>query len=180
MENLTDYNSFWTERLSGRISKYEAIKYAQMLHNDEDSIDHLCKLVCGNKSERVSMNGAWVLSHIGRQDAETYMPKYRDMFIDFVMSSDIKIRRGLILAILLNMPDQEEPRTDFLDYCMNEFLNSGQSDSSRSSMIKVAARICNTYPELTSELHERLSILPTGVSPCIANVKQKVLSGKKV
>ena len=169
-------DSEWIERLSGRISKSEVMRYAQSLHNDEAGIGELCTLVCGTSHRRVAMNGAWILSHLAESDNVTYMPKYRDMLMNFAMKDGIAVRRGLIITILLNIPEMENPRTDYLDYCMDGFLSSKHSDSSRAAMIKAAARICKMFPELLAELLYRLSLLPQGLPPSIECVRRKIIS----
>lgn len=169
-------DSVWIDRLSGRISKSEVMRYAQDLHNDESGIGELCTLVCGTSHRRVAMNGAWILSHLAESDNVTYMPKYRDMLMDFAMKDGIAVRRGLIITILLNIPELENPRTDYLDYCMDGFLSSKHSDSSRAAMIKAAARICKMFPELLAELLYRLSLLPQGLPPSIECVRRKIIS----
>ena len=123
-----------------------------------------------------AMNAAWTLSWLSKPDKITYLSCHHHALIDFAMRDDIKCRRGLILAILLDMPDAEEPRTDFLDYCLNEFANEQQHDSCRSSMIKMAARMCAPYQELREELRQRLEILPPGLPPSISSAKRKALS----
>ena len=50
-----------------------------------------------------------------------------------------------------------------------------ESDSSRSVMIKLAARMCKSYPDLCKELMLYLSLLPQGVSPGIAVAKRNAL-----
>lgn len=169
-------DSVWTERLSGRISKGEVLHYAQSLHNDEAGIGELCALVCGTSHKKVAMNGAWIIFHLAQSDNAAYMPEYRDMLMDFAMRDNIAVRRGLIITILLNIPEMENPRTDYLDYCMNGFLSSVHSDSSRAAMIKAAARICEKFPELQAELLYRLSLLPPGLPPSIECVRRKVIS----
>ena len=50
-----------------------------------------------------------------------------------------------------------------------------ESDSSRSMMIKFAARMCKPYPELSQELILCLEMIPQDISPSIAAAKRNAL-----
>ena len=166
----------WLQRLTGRLSKHDIQALAHELSGDKAGIEEVLGIVFRQEDAHTAMNAAWTLSWLSKPDKITYLSCHHHALIDFAMREDIKCRRGLILAILLDMPDAEEPRTDFLDYCLNEFANEQQHDSCRSSMIKMAVRMCAPYQELQEELCQRLEILPPGLPPSISCAKRKALS----
>ena len=84
-------------------------------------------------------------------------------------------RRGLILAILSDLPIAGEPNSDLLDFCLKHITDTKEYVSARSSMIKLAARMCKPYPELCTELTLCLDMIPQGISPSIASAKRKAL-----
>jgi hypothetical protein len=162
------------KQLTGRLSKVQIIYLANRLHQDEKGILEVLEIVLQQADGHTAMNAAWLLSHLQKDDKVAYLCPQRDVLTDFAMRKDIKMRRGLILSTLLDLPDAE-PRVDFLDYCMEEFANEQQSDSCRSTMIKLAQRQCAPYPELQEELRQRLLLLPPGLPPSISSARRKAL-----
>jgi len=165
----------WQKRLTGRLSKLQVMSIAHDLQQDNEGIREVLRIVLQQEDAHTAMNAAWVLQHLSKEDKAHSLPEHRNTLIDFSMRKNIKIRRGLILSVLLDMPDADEPRVDFLDYCMEEFANEQQNDSCRSTMIKLALRMCAPYPELKEELRQGLLLLPPGLPPSIASAKRKVL-----
>lgn len=67
-----------------------------------------------------------------------------------------------MLSILADLPVGDEPNAELLDYCLAHITDMKESDSTRSAMIKLAARMCMPYPELCRELRESLEMMPAG------------------
>lgn len=167
--------SLWQERLTGRLSKLQIMTASHNLQQDKEGIREVLHIVLQQEDAHTAMNAAWVLMHLSKEAKALFLCEHREAMIDFSMQKNIKIRRGLILSVLLDIPDADEPRVDFLDYCMEEFANEQQNDSCRSTMIKLALRMCAPYPELKEELRQRLLLLPPGLPPSISSAKKKVL-----
>lgn len=167
--------SLWQKRLTGRLSKLQIMVLSHNLQQDKEGIRDVLHIVLQQEDAHTAMNAAWTLLHLSKEDKALFLPEYRDPIIDFSMRKDIKIRRGLTLSVLLDMPDADEPRVDFLDYCMEELANEQQNDSCRSTMIKLSLRMCAPYPELKEELRQRLLLLPPGLPPSISSAKRNVL-----
>lgn len=145
--------------LGNRLSKVEVVSYAREIHNDEYGISCLCNTMLTSEEERVSYNAAWILFHLSKEDKAIYLTAFYDRIADMAMSSNLNIRRGLILSIIADMPVGENFRTDLLDFCLEKMLDKKECDSTRSVMIKLAAKICKAYPELINELKVNLEYL---------------------
>lgn len=123
---------------------------------------------------RVAYNAAWVLSHLSREDKRIYLLPHYGELVDMATSAELCFRRGLMLAILADLP-ANEPKGELLDYCLTHLADSKESDSSRAAMIKLTARMCKPYPELCEELALCLDMMPQDSSPSIAAAKRKAL-----
>lgn len=110
-----------------------------------------------------------------KEDKALYLlPQYTEL-VRIATSSDLCVNRALVLSILFELPASHEPDSDLLDFCLTHLSDMKESDSSRSVMIKLAARMCKSYPDLCKELMLYLSLLPQGVSPGIAAAKRNAL-----
>lgn len=166
----------WSSRLIGRLSKAQVVALAQDLHHDEHGISEVYGMMLQSDDARLATNAAWVLAHLSAADRTLYLFPYYDELVDLAISPSLIIRRGLVFAILLALPDKEELRADLLDFCLNRMADGKLEDSTRSYMIKLAARLCRPYPELIDELALCLQVLPLeGLSPSIACARRKAL-----
>lgn len=158
-----------------RLSKAQVMAIANRLHHDEGGIESMLTLMKqADNNSRVAYNAAWVLSHLSKEDKKiSLLPHYEEL-VDMAMSTGLCFRRGLVLAILVDMP-VSEPSGRLLDYCLVRLADSRESVSARAAMIKLAARMCKPYPELREELALCLDMMPQDASPSIAAAKRNAL-----
>ena len=160
--------------LDVRLSKAQVKTIADNLRHDECGIEAMFTLMKQADNPRVAYNAAWVLSHLSKEDKRIYLLPHYGELVDRATSAGLSIRRGLILAILADLPTNE-PNGKLLDFCLTHLTDSKESDGSRSAMIKLAARICKPYPELSKELMLCLDMMPQDSSPSIAAAKKNAL-----
>ena len=157
-----------------RLSKAQVMAMAGNLHHDERGIEAMFTTMKQAGNPRVAYNAAWVLSHLSREDKRIYLLPHYGELVDMATSAELCFRRGLMLAILADLP-ANEPNGELLDYCLTHLADSKESDSSRAAIIKLAARICKPYPELCEELALCLDMMPQDSSPSIAAAKRNAL-----
>ena len=159
-----------------RLSKAQVMAIAHNLHHDECGIEAMftamkqAAMFTAMKqadNPRVAYNAAWVLSHLSKEDKRIYLLPHYEELIDMATSAELCFRRGLILAILADLPTNE-PNGKLLDFCLTRMDDTKESDGSRSAMIKLAARMCKPYPDLCKELTLCLDMMPQDSSPSIA------------
>lgn len=175
MFNEQDLNN----KLKGRLSKTEVLYYAADLHNDEDGISRLCDIMLNEEGRHSVCNAAWILSHLSKEDKKLYLTPFYNDIVDKAMLPELNIRRGLLLSIITDMPITEDFRTDLFDFCLNGMCDRKESDSSRSVMIKLAAKVCKHFPELKNELIAYLEYLSEETKPSIASATRNALKELK-
>ena len=158
---------FMKPSLAFRLSKAQVMAIANNLHHDECGIEAMFTAMKQADNPRVAYNAAWVLSHLSKEDKRIYL-------LPLATSAELCFRRGLILAILADLPTNE-PNGKLLDFCLMHLTDPKESDGSRSVMIKLAARMCEPYPELCKELALCLDVMPQDSSPSIAAAKRNAL-----
>ena len=146
--------------------------------NNGEAITTLCRLVLDAAAEaRKAKNAARVLTHLSPADKQEFVLPFCDAFTDKILSGTLPFRPGLLLSLLYDLaPETTMQRADLLDFCLHGITDGAQHDSSRSLMIKIAARMARPYPELLAELHETLLLLPPGLPPSIEYAKRKVMN----
>lgn len=148
---------------------------ANRLRHDECGIESILTLMKqADNNSRVAYNAAWVLSHLSKEDKRIYLLPHYDELVDMAISAELCFRRGLLLSVLADLP-VNEPDGKLLDYCLVHLADSKESDSTRSVMIKLAARMCKPYPDLCTELALCLDSMPQDSSPSIAAAKRNAL-----
>ena len=164
----------FTHPLDIRLSKAQVMAIAGNLHHDECGIEAMLTAMKQADNPRVAYHAAWVLSHLSKEDKRIYLFPHYEELVDMATSAELCFRRGLMLAILTDMP-MDEPDGKLLDFCLTHLNDTKESDGSRSAMIKLAARMCKPYPELCKELTLCLDMMPQDSSPSIAAAKRNAL-----
>ena len=165
----------WMKWLEGRMSMVNVRKVVEATAHDGEAISALCRLVLDKTTEaRRAMYAAWVLTHLSPADKLQFVAPYSHAFIDKILSGTLPIRPGLLLSLLYDLaPSTTLERADLFDYCLQGITDGTHHDSCRSIMIKLAAQMDRPYPELLTELHETLQLLPPGLPPSIECAKKK-------
>ena len=90
-----------------RLSKTQVMALAANLHHDECGIEVMFAYMQQADSPRMAYNAAWVLSHLSKEDKQLYLLPWYEELVDIATSSMLCFRRGLILAILADIPMNE-------------------------------------------------------------------------
>ena len=160
--------------LDTRLSKTQVRAIADSLHNDECGIAAMLGQMKQTDNPQVAYNAAWVLCHLSKDDKKIYLlPHYKEL-ADLATSAGLCFRRGLILAILADLPT-DEPNGKLLDFCLTHLAVPTENNSTRSVMIKLAAKMCKPYPELCEELMLCLDMIPQDSCPSVASAKRNAL-----
>ena len=160
--------------LDNRLSKAQVMALAGNLRHDECGIEAMFTQMKQTNNAQVANNVAWVLSHLSKEDKEIYLLPHYVELVDMATSTKLHIRRGLVLSIFADLPINEL-NGKLLNYCLMHLADHKESNSSRSMMIKLAARMCKPYPELCQELMLCLDMIPQDISPSIAAAKRNAL-----
>ena len=160
--------------LDSRLSKSQVMALAGNLRHDECGIEAMFTQMKQAANPQVANNAAWVLSHLSKEDKGIYLLPHYGELVDMATSTKLYIRRGLVLSILSDLPINGL-NGKLLDYCLMHLADYKESNSSRSMMIKLAARMCKPYPELCQELMLCLDMIPQDISPSIAAAKRNAL-----
>lgn len=166
----------WVERLDERWSKAQIQATARELNHDELGISQVYGILLQpDATQRAKSNAAWLLAHLSAESKQIYLsPKY-DGLAGLAITPQLTIRRGLILAILLDLTTPDELPSGLFDFCLQHIADKAENDSTRAYMIHLLVELGEPYPELLEELALHLEILPCSLSASIVSAKRQAL-----
>lgn len=163
------------EHLHDKLFKWQVMALSRELHHDETGIRKVCQLMLSAEDSRTASNAAWILYYLQAEDKRLYVSPFYDEIVDRAMAPNLKIRRGLVLSLLLDLVTDRNFRTDLFDFCLAHITDKRETDSSRSMMINLAARMCRLVPELANELKVCLDMLEYEMTPSIVAARRNAL-----
>ena len=100
-------------------------------------------------------------------------------FIDQAMQTENSSVRRLSLNIIERLElNEEDLRTDFLDFCFEHMIDVEEYPGIQSVCMKLAFRMCKFYPELMDELKRTLEAMEIDYyKPAVKGVRNRILSG---
>lgn len=147
-------------QLVGRIHVEDVRRIVDCMTNDDgDVIMKVLYHLLSDTDRRVANNAAWVLS-CSDGKVMRFLLRYQNQLIDLLIGTKDKSFARILFSILRRQTFEKiNLRTDFLDFCLNEIVNSNQAIAIRAHAIYVSYSLCKAYPELLNELFMMLQML---------------------
>ena len=168
-------------QLVGRIHTEDVRRIVDYMIND-DCVVIVKALYCllSDTDRRVANNAAWVLS-CSDGKVMRHLLRYQNQLIDLLIGTKDKSFSRMLFSILRRQTfEKSNLRTDFLDFCLNEIVNSNQAIAIRAHAIYVSYSLCKAYPELLNELFMTLQMLESEtLSPGLRHARNTIMSAIK-
>ena len=168
-------------QLVGRIHTEDVRRIVDYMIND-DCVVIVKALYCllSDTDRRVANNAAWVLS-CSDGKVMRHLLRYQNQLIDLLIGTKDKSFSRILFSILRRQTfEKSNLRTDFLDFCLNEIVNSNQAIAIRAHAIYVSYSLCKAYPELLNELFMTLQMLDSeSLSPGLRHARNTIMSAIK-
>ena len=129
--------------------------------------------------ERVARNAFWVLTKATDQELSQLQGMLNEL-IDLALKTGHSAVRRLSLNIIERLKMEEDDlRTDFLDFCLEHMADADELPGIQSISMKLAYRMCKFYPELMDEFKVTLESMETEYyKPAVNCVRSRILKGK--
>lgn len=168
-------------QLVGRIHVEDVRRIVDCITND-DGVVIVKALYCllSDTDRRVANNAAWVLS-CSDGKVMRFLLRYQNQLIDLLIGTKDKSFARILFSILRRQTfEKSNLRTDFLDFCLNEIVNSNQAIAIRAHAIYISYSLCKAYPELLNELFMMLQMLESEtLSPGLRHARNTIMSAIK-
>ena len=128
---------------------------------------------------RVARSALWGLTKASKEEL-SQLQVILDKFIDQAMQTENSSVRRLSLNVIERLKmDENDLRTDFLDFCFEHMMDIEEYPGIQSVCMKLAFRMCKFYPELIDELKRTLEAMEIDYyKPAVKCVRNRILSGK--
>lgn len=127
----------------------------------------------------VARSALWGLTKASKAEL-SQLQEILDKFINQAMQTDNSSVRRLSLNIVERLEmNEEDLRTDFLDFCLDHMIDVEEFPGIQSVCMKLAFRMCKFYPELMDELKRTLEAMEIDYyKPAVKCVRNRILNGK--
>ena len=132
-----------------------------------------------NPDERVARSALWGLTKATDKELSELQVILNEL-IDQAMQTENSSVRRLTLNIIERLTlEENDLRTDFLDFCLEHAVNVEEFPGIQTLCMKLAYRMCTFYPELMDELKRTLEAMDIDYyKPAIKCLRKRILSGK--
>lgn len=168
------------EQLKGSYSEGEALAIYNKVKETGEWLSFL-KTFLHDEDYQVARNALWGLTKATDRELATLQPMLHEL-IDKALSEKNPSVRRLSLNIIWRLKMEEEDlRTDFLDFCLEHMQDPDEYPGIQSLCLKLAYRMCLYYPELMDELRRTLEAMEMAYyTPALRSVRNRILQNKKV
>ena len=128
---------------------------------------------------RVARTALWGLTKAKDEELSELKVIYNEL-IDQAMQTENSSVRRLTLNIIEKLKmDEDDLRTDFLDFCFEHMVSIEEFPGIQTLCMKLAYRMCSFYPELMDELKRTLEAMEIEYyKPAVKCLRKRILSGK--
>ena len=166
------------ERLQQTFSEGGAQEIYQEVKSAGDFLGFARQYVFSS-DERVARSALWGLTKASKGELAQLQVLLNELIDQAMQTESSSVRRltlNLIERLTLN---EEDLRTDFLDFCLEHMTDIAEFPGIQSVCMKLAYRMCQFYPELMGEMTRTLEAMEIDYyKPAVKGLRIKILSGK--
>ena len=128
---------------------------------------------------RVARSALWGLTKATNEELSVLKVILNEL-IDQAMHTENSSVRRLTLNIIERLTlEEDDLRTDFLDFCFEHMVSIEEFPGIQTLCMKLAYRMCTFYPELMDELKRTLEAMEIDYyKPAVTCLRKRILSGK--
>ena len=128
---------------------------------------------------RVARSALWGLTKATNEELSELQVILNEL-IDQAMQTENSSVRRLTLNIIERLTlDEDDLRTDFLDFCFEHMVSVEELPGIQTLCMKLAYRMCTFYSELMDELKRTLEAMEIDYyKPAVKCLRKRILSGR--
>jgi hypothetical protein len=167
-----------SERLNQTFSEGGAQKIYQEIKAKGDFLG-FAQRYAFDTDYRVARTALWGLTKAKDEELSELKLIYNEL-IDQAMQTENSSVRRLTLNIIEKLKmDEDDLRTDFLDFCFEHMVSIEEFPGTQTLCMKLAFRMCTFYPELMDELKRTLEAMEIDYyKPAIKCLRKRIFSGR--
>ena len=128
---------------------------------------------------RVARSALWGLTKATDEELSKLQVILDELIEQAIQTENSSLRRLTLNIIERLKMNEEDLRTDFLDFCLEHMASIEEFPGVQTLCMKLAYRMCCFYPELMDELKLTLEMMDIEYyKPAVKGLRQRILSGK--
>ena len=128
---------------------------------------------------RVARSALWGLTKATDKELSELQTILNELINQAMQTDNSSVRRLTLNIIERLKMNEEDLRTDFLDFCFEHMVSIEEFPGIQTLCMKLAFRMCSFYPELMDELKRTLEALEIDYyKPAVKCLRKRILSGK--
>ncbi len=132
-----------------------------------------------DKDYRVARSALWGLTKATDEELSKLQVILDELIEQAIQTENSSLRRLTLNIIERLKMNEEDLRTDFLDFCLEHMVCIEEFPGVQTLCMKLANRMCSFYPELMDELNRTLETMEIEYyKPAVKGLRQRILSGK--
>ena len=128
---------------------------------------------------RVARSALWGLTKATNEELSELQVVLNELIDQAMQTENSSVRRLTLNTIERLTLDEDDLRTDFLDFCFEHMVSIEEFPGIQTLCMKLAYRMCTFFPELMDELKRTLEAMEIDYyKPAVKSLRKRILSGK--
>jgi len=128
---------------------------------------------------RVARSALWGLTKATNEELSELQVILNELIDQAMQTKNSSVRRLTLNIIERLKMEEDDLRTDFLDFCFEHMVSFEELPGIQTLCMKLAYRMCSFYPELMDELKRTIEAMEIDYyKPAIKCLRKRILSGK--
>ena len=167
-----------SDRLSHTFSEGGAQDIYQEIRAEGDFLGFARRYVF-DSDYRVARSALWGLTKAKDEELSELQVILNELTDQAMKTENSSVRRLTLNIIERLKMDEDDLRTDFLDFCFEHMVSIEEFPGIQTLCMKLAYRMCSFYPELMDELKRTLEAIEIDYyKPAVKSLRKRILSGK--
>lgn len=127
---------------------------------------------------KVARSALWGLTKASDKELSALQVLLNDLIEQAMLTENSSVRRLTLNIIERLKMDEDDMRTDFLDFCIEHAVMGDEFPGVQTLCMKLAFRMCKPYPELMDEFRRTLQAMEIEYyKPAVKGIRNKILNG---
>ena len=167
-----------SERLRKTFSEGGAQEIYQEVRTAGDFLGFARRYVF-DKDYRVARSALWGLTKATDEELSELQVLLNELTDQAMQTENSSVRRLTLNIIERLTLEEDDLRTDFLDFCFEHMASNEEFPGIQTLCMKLAYRMCTFYPELMDELKRTLEAMEIEYyKPAVKSLRKRILSGQ--
>lgn len=176
--NILTENMITRERLKGAYSEGEALAIYNEARAD-GSLREFCQRFMYDEDYQVARNALWAMTKATDLEIENLQPLLHELIGLSMSTGNTSVRRLSLNIVMRLRMEEDDLRTDFLDFCLDHMADVQELPGIQSICMKLAYNMSMFYPELMGELMRTVEAMDMDYySPAVRSVRRRIMSGR--